>query len=1372
MTYYINSGQTSSGITVDASNGAIVSNGGMVISATVTSGGTLSVNSGGTASGTTLNSGGVENVSGTEVSGTVNNGGTLDVVGTASGVTVSSGGIESIFGGTDNGGFISGGGTILGLVMSSGTVNASTSSFNIDTVTIDSGAIVGLTVLSGASVSGMTINSGGNVVVSGGTASNLIVNKGGTAIVNGGTADGTVVNSGATETVWSGTTSGTTVNNGGIEYVYSGGTVSGSQVNSGGNEYVSGGTAISTIVSAGGAETVYVSGTTSGTLLNSGGIENVLSGGNAIATTVNSGGEIIIATGATVSGPTVNIGAKLDIEQISATSASLSGSSLVLTSGGVTVDTIGLAGATSGLAFTTSSDGSGGTLVTVIDGTLPAFVGAAVNGNSLAMSYTDDVNLSATAPAAGDFTVMDGSTQVNVTGVTVNAANKTVTLMLGGAVQYGDTVTVAYTQGSDANPIQGVNGNKAADLAAQGVANNTADNTSNTPSPPVVSSAIVADNTKVSEPSSAQVVAVSQNTLQDSGDAAYTSALQKAADVVIAMATAPSLSNFNSTAASLSNFASGSYAVLPHVSNVTVASNTDLSSLPFISGLLESGDTNLTIQLNGSSNGSSSYNVLPSFTQTYTGGATGNDYVVGNQSSLGVLSPLDRQNSNGFQQIYAVQIEGFSSGYTLSSYYGTAILTSKSSGQVITVNIPQPAPGANNSGVDVQFLDGSLSITGNTDPNTGLWTAWVTQGDAPGSNPGLWSNSNAIWLVPSIWNVQAVNSAQPLDLGSAQVQNNLLNTVDNSQSAGFYGGISLGLLPSTIISINNTTPNATLTGILGAGVNNPATFLSGDSITLSGGNTTLNLFDFTGGTPLPANTLVSGVNTLNLASNAGIGTVSQADDFSGWSGLTLIDAIASGTGAGATDNGLINLIVGNSAVVNLIANVNYITAANGVNSRAGAIMLSGGTKITITQNLGTADGSPFSSGGITVNGGSATSSATVTQSAAVSGSLTDGAVIINDISANSSTLAGSLSAVILNNYGQGSVINDNAIRLLTLSGTGGTLTLNDSNTRISTTNNAVTVPANILYLTLTGLSAAGDNTITDLNSEITSLNIITTGTVVSTLNGFVDNHLTSISVQGTSALTLLNPSASLTSYSIIGSNASLTVAGHSDAAEAKLTLSGAVTYTGTSDAVSSGITLAAGSDNSNISFSTTGALSSNNSNTFTLGNGNNTLSDIVLNAAGTTTITTGSGSNQISTGSNIVNITLGSHAAGAIDSVGVGASSNGGLSIITTITGMQSGDSINIADATQFNSAGINASIVTASGGDATLAGWVNAALSGQGANLQAHAETWFNFGGNTYLIEQANSQGSAFAEGDTLVKLVGTLNESAATLNGHTVTL
>jgi hypothetical protein len=597
-------------------------------------------------------------------------------------------------------------------------------------------------------------------------------------------------------------------------------------------------------------------------------------------------------------------------------------------------------------------------------------------------------------------------------------------------------------------------------------------------------------------------------------------------------------------------------------------------------------------------------------------GASSNVYLAGAVSDLSVdttSTPL----GGGFQQLATVAVQGYSSDYTLSGYYGQEILTSKSSGHTITINFAQPLAGANNTGATIQFLDGDLSITLNRDPGGVLWTAWVTYGVAPGGDTSAWYNANA-QQIPSTFN------GLPLDLGSAPVQGNLLNTADNSRSAGFYGGTPIGLLPSAVTAINNSTPNAILTGILGGGSNQTATFISGDSITLTGGNTTFNLFDFTGGTPLPANTTVSGVNTLDLLSRAAIGSATTADSFSAWSGLTTINAIVTATGSSAGGNGLVNLAAGSSTAVSLTANDNYSSTA-----QVGAITVQGGSSISITQNLSTADGSPISGGGISITGGSATTSVTVNQSAAVAGAITDSAVIIND--------KGSISTVVLGNYGSGSVINDNSLSNLSLSGSGG-------------------------------------------------------------------------------------------------------------------------------------ITVNAAADNSNISLITNGALGGSNSNIFTLGNGNNLLSDIVLSAGSSTNITVGSGSNQISTGINSVNITLGLHGA-IIDRISVAA--NGSLSSLTAITGAHAGDTITMADATQFNSSGVTAANVTATGGDATtLTGWVNAALSAQGVNLATHAETWFNFGGNTYLIEQANTQGAAFAAGNTLVKLVGMLNESAAVLNGHALTL
>jgi len=116
---------------------------------------------------------------------------------------------------------------------------------------------------------------------------------------------------------------------------------------------------------------------------------------------------------------------------------------------------------------------------------------------------------------------------------------------------------------------------------------------------------------------------------------------------------------------------------------------------------------------------------------------------------------------------------------------------------------------------------------------------------------------------------------------------------------------------------------------------------------------------------------------------------------------------------------------------------------------------------------------------------------------------------------------------------------------------------------------------------------------------------------------------------------------------------------------------------------------------------------------------------------------------------------------------------NNSINNPTVFNTVHSGDTISFADATRFTANVVTASNVLAAGGSvANLAGWVAGALSAKGANEASHNIDWFNFNGNTYLIEQANAQGSAYTTGDTLVQLVGVLNETHAGFSGHTVTL
>ena len=114
--------------------------------------------------------------------------------------------------------------------------------------------------------------------------------------------------------------------------------------------------------------------------------------------------------------------------------------------------------------------------------------------------------------------------------------------------------------------------------------------------------------------------------------------------------------------------------------------------------------------------------------------------------------------------------------------------------------------------------------------------------------------------------------------------------------------------------------------------------------------------------------------------------------------------------------------------------------------------------------------------------------------------------------------------------------------------------------------------------------------------------------------------------------------------------------------------------------------------------------------------------------------------------------------------------SSNALSNPDVILAAKAGDTITLADAKQFLATMITNNQVADS---SSLAGWVTGILSTQGANLASHSIAWFQFGGDTYLLEQAGKTGSAYTASDTLVQLVGVnSNEASAEFHGHTLTL
>ena len=108
-----------------------------------------------------------------------------------------------------------------------------------------------------------------------------------------------------------------------------------------------------------------------------------------------------------------------------------------------------------------------------VDGVRPAFVSAAVDGASLALTYGEALD-EGSRPATGDFTVEVGGNGRSVTGVSVSGS--VLTLFLNPAVEHGDTgIRVSYTvpTGVGANPIRDAVGNDARGLSNRSVTNTT-----------------------------------------------------------------------------------------------------------------------------------------------------------------------------------------------------------------------------------------------------------------------------------------------------------------------------------------------------------------------------------------------------------------------------------------------------------------------------------------------------------------------------------------------------------------------------------------------------------------------------------------------------------------------------------------------------------------------------------------------------------------------------------------------------------------------------------------------------------------------------------------------------------------------------------
>jgi hypothetical protein len=249
-----------------------------------------------------------------------------------------------------------------------------------------------------------------------------------------------------------------------------------------------------------------------------------------LAITLDSGATAYATFDSTLSGGTTNLSALkfkyvVAAGQTDSNGISLAANALSLNGGSIKL-------------YNTATDAKIGTAALAdqpsykIDTTGPVVQSVTTNsaGTQVVLTYDEALD-GANTPNASAFVVSANGASKSVTGLVVDAAAKTVTLSLSSAVRQGETITVAYSDPTNANDaVHDAAGTNAATLAARAVTNNST----------VTNSAPTGSVSIAGTPEQGQTLTASNN-LADADGMGTVAYQWKAAGVAIAGATASTL---------------------------------------------------------------------------------------------------------------------------------------------------------------------------------------------------------------------------------------------------------------------------------------------------------------------------------------------------------------------------------------------------------------------------------------------------------------------------------------------------------------------------------------------------------------------------------------------------------------------------------------------------------------------------------------------------------------------------------------------------------------------------------------------------------------------------------------------------------------